>query len=147
MAVAKRLLDNTGAIELVTLGHNIRSHGYRALAMGSDRIELRRSNGTTDTVTVHVRERSIGPGLLIGNSGTPPYDLSVGGTVRAFSLITTAPSTVGGAQQVTWSSSDPSVATVSANGTITAVAPGIAVIMAHGTWGGVSIGYVRVRRP
>lgn len=147
MAVSTRLLDNTGAIELVTLGHNIRSHGYRALAMGSDRIEVRRSNGAADTVMVHVREPVIEPGMVIGNQGTMPYALDVGQAVRATVFVVWDATTIQGAREVTWSSSNPSVATVDGSGNIAAVAPGMAVITAQGMWGGTVSGYVLVRHP
>jgi hypothetical protein len=97
-------------------------------------------------MTVHVRELVIEPGMVIGNQGTMPYVLNVGGTAQARVFFTWG-GEVRAAQQVTWSSSSPSVATVSATGNVTAVAPGVAVITAQGWWGGTVRGYVLVPRP
>lgn len=145
--VAVTLLDNTGVIERVTLGMNIRSHGYRTLAMGTERIQVRRTNGTADTVTIHVREPDIEPGMLIGMRAAMPHEMEVGQTTRAAVFVVIDATTMQGAQQVTWSSSSTSVATIDAAGNITAVGPGVAVITAHGAWGGTVHGYVLVRRP
>jgi hypothetical protein len=146
-AASPRLLDSTGVIALEIGGHNIRSHVYRTLGYGSERIEMKRPNGAADTVTVHVRERTIQPGVMIGTSGVPPYPLEVGGTARANTFITVSEFSLRGARQVTWSSSNSSVATVDAEGVITAVGPGIAAIRADGLWGGMAIGYVLVKLP
>ncbi|WP_420128360.1 Ig-like domain-containing protein [Longimicrobium sp.] len=145
--VTARLLDNTGAIVLGIHGNNLRSYGYATRAYGSDRIEVtHKSSGIADTVTVHVRELPPEPGMLIGNQGTMPHVLNVGGTAQARVFFTWF-TEVRTAQQVTWSSSNPSVATVSATGNVTAVGPGVAVITAQGWWGGTVRGYVLVPRP
>jgi hypothetical protein len=145
--VTTRLLDNTGAIVLGIHGNNLRSHGYGTRAYGSDRIEVtRKSTGIADTVTVHIRELVPEPGMLIGNQGTMPHVLNVGGTAQARVFFTWG-TEARAAQQVTWSSSSTSVATVSATGIVTAVAPGVAVITAQGWWGGTVRGYVLVPLP
>ncbi|HYR06208.1 MAG TPA: Ig-like domain-containing protein, partial [Longimicrobium sp.] len=62
---------------------------------------------------------------------TPPADSVVaGGAVALSHTVRTAVGEATGDQSVTWSTSDPAVATVNASGLVTAVAPGTATITA-----------------
>ena len=65
--------------------------------------------------------------VLVGAALT---DLSIGQTVQAEAIARSASGDVLTGQTITWSSSNPAVATVSAAGVVTAVAPGTAIITA-----------------
>lgn len=140
------LLENTGVLRVVRWGgHNIR-HLYRIQAFGSERLLVRSAGGVGgDVVTVHARERSIGPVMLIGGAEAMPHVLNSGDTARASTLI---PRGTGMAEaaQVVWSTSNPAVATVDSGGKIIATRPGMAVIVVRSIWGGTAWGYVLVRR-
>lgn len=115
------LLDNTGAVQINVMGNLTRY--MRSTAEGQDRLEIWRTgaSGTriADTVAMTVRQVV---GRLVIQSST---QLRVGQTGSAVlqSVIATLP-IVGTA----WSSSDPSIVSVAADGTFTAVSPGVAVI-------------------
>jgi hypothetical protein len=115
------LLDNTGAVQIATSGNLTRY--LRSMAEGQDRLEISRPGASgariADTVAVTVQQVV---GRLVIQSST---QLRVGQTGSAYlqSVIDALP-IVGTA----WSSSDPSIVSVAADGTYTAVAPGVAVI-------------------
>jgi hypothetical protein len=116
-----RLLDATGAVQIVTSGNLTRF--LRSMAEGQDRLEISRPGASgariADTVNLTVRQVV---GRLVIQSST---QLRVGQSGSAYlrSIIDVLP-IVGTA----WSSSDPSVVSVAADGTYTALSPGVAVI-------------------
>ena len=65
---------------------------------------------------------------IVVSLGGALTDLTVGQTVQADAIARSASGAILTGQTITWSSSNPSVATVSAAGVVTAVAPGTAII-------------------
>ena len=98
-------------------------------------LDFKKVDANIFTVTVRVGENVIG-GYKVTMAAAIPNDFYVrvgsdGGKIEVQRFIdNTSATTVGKFGQITWSSSNESVATVDANGKVTAVAPGTANIIA-----------------
>lgn len=96
-----------------------------AIAPGTARITAT-SEGKVGTSTVQVIAVPVATVTL-----TPPsVDLFVGGTQQMLAVARSAAGNVLTGRTTTWTSGSPTVASISANGLVTAVAPGVALVLA-----------------